>query len=68
MSQKRCLPVIQLAGWRVQPANRRTGQPAHGFTLIEIMLGTSIMVIVLVAMLGSFFGQSTLNQNSRNMM
>lgn len=39
-----------------------------GFTLIEIMLGTSIMVIVLVAMLGSFFGQSTLNQNSRNMM
>jgi len=36
--------------------------------LIEIMLGTSIMVIVLVAMLGSFLGQSTLNQNSRNMM
>src|SRR3989338_6029530 len=40
----------------------------RGFTLIEIMLGTSIMVIVLVAMLGSFLGQSTLNQNSRNMM
>jgi len=36
--------------------------------LIEIMLGTSIMVIVLVALLGSFFGQSTLNLNSRNMM
>jgi len=32
------------------------------------MLGTSIMVIVLVALLGSFFGQSTLNQNARNMM
>ena len=39
-----------------------------GFTLIEIMLGTSVMVIVLVALLGSFFGQSTLNQNSRNML
>ena len=43
-------------------------RPQAGFTLIEIMLGTSILVIVLVAMLGSFFGQSTLNQNSRNIM
>jgi len=48
--------------------NRGPVATQAGFTLIEIMLGTSIMVIVLVALLGSFFGQSTLNQNARNMM
>src|SRR3989338_4140414 len=49
-------------------ACRMSHGATSGFTLIEIMLGTSIMVIVLTALLGSFFGQSTLNQNSRNMM
>ncbi|PIQ83738.1 MAG: hypothetical protein COV75_05875 [Candidatus Omnitrophica bacterium CG11_big_fil_rev_8_21_14_0_20_63_9] len=40
---------------------------AGGFTLIEMMLGAAILSIVAVALLGSFFGQTFLNQNARNL-
>ena len=38
-----------------------------GFTLIELMMGASIMTIVIVALMGAFFGQSFLNTNARNL-
>jgi prepilin-type N-terminal cleavage/methylation domain-containing protein len=38
-----------------------------GFTLIESMVGASIVAIVLVAMAGSFYSQSQLNAHARNL-
>ncbi len=38
-----------------------------GFTLVEIMLGASIMVIAMTAFLGVFFGQSYLAATARNL-
>ena len=42
--------------------------PEHGFTLIEVMLGASIIAVVAVALIGGFLGESYLNMNARNMM
>lgn len=61
--------VGELAGLRVkrstrQPANRRTGQQS-GFTLVEILLGASILSVAIVALMGAFFGQSYLNTHAR---
>ena len=39
----------------------------RGFTLIEVMLGASILTVALVALLGAFFGQSYLNTAARNL-
>jgi prepilin-type N-terminal cleavage/methylation domain-containing protein len=39
----------------------------RGFTLIEMMLGTTVMVIVLVALMGAFVGQSFLTNSARNL-
>ncbi len=39
-----------------------------GFTLIEVMLGASIIAVVAVALIGGFLGESYLNMNARNMM
>ena len=40
----------------------------RGFTLIEIMLGASIIAIITVALMGGYLGQSYLNENARNLM
>ncbi len=40
----------------------------QGFTLIEMMLGVSIVLIVMVALMGGIFGQSFLNMNARNLL
>jgi len=39
----------------------------RGFTLVEIMMGASILAVVLVALGGAFSGQSFLNSNARNL-
>lgn len=36
-----------------------------GFTLIEMLMGLSIMTVVFVALIGAFLGQSFLNANAR---
>ena len=46
---------------------RRFLPPAGGFTLVEMMLGTAVMIIVLTAMLGAFVGQSFLTRSARNL-
>lgn len=56
-----------VGGWTVPLTNSRTHQPPNGFTLIEMMMGTSILVIVIVALVGGFLGQSFLNANARNL-
>ena len=38
-----------------------------GFTLVELMLGAAVLTVVAVALLGSYFGQSFLNANARNL-
>jgi len=38
----------------------------RGFTLIEVMLGASIIAVVAVALIGGFLGESYLNMNARN--
>lgn len=38
-----------------------------GFTLVELMLGASIMSVAIVALMGAFFGQSYLNAHARNL-
>lgn len=38
-----------------------------GFTLVEIMLGASIMSVAIVALMGAFFGQAYLNAHARNL-
>ncbi len=40
---------------------------AHGFTLIELLIGAATLAIAIVALLGAFFGQITLNEHARNM-
>ncbi len=40
---------------------------SRGFTLVEVLLGSAIMTIVVVALLGAFFGQTFLNTNARNL-
>ncbi len=47
---------------------RRRRAVRRGFTLIEVMLGASIIAVVAVAMIGGFLGESYLNMNARNMM
>ena len=39
----------------------------NGFTLIEIMLGASILAVVIVALMGAFISQAYLNTNARNL-
>lgn len=39
----------------------------RGFTLVEMMMGTAVMVIVLVALMGAFVGQSFLTSSARNL-
>ena len=39
----------------------------RSFTLIEMMLGASIMVVVIVALMGAFFGQGFLGATARNL-
>jgi|GEM_PF-1262621 len=47
-----------------QPA--RTRCTAHrAFTLVELLFGLSILAIVIVALIGIYFGQSFLNANAR---
>jgi type II secretory pathway pseudopilin PulG len=38
-----------------------------GFTLIELLIGAATLAIAIVALLGAFFGQITLNEHARNM-
>ena len=45
----------------------RNPKCVRGFTLIEMMMGASIMTIVIVGLMGAFFGQSFLNTNARNL-
>ena len=70
--------MAQAAGRRALPAAwdvrlRKTRmvfarmRQCRGFTLIELMLGASILAIAIVALMGAFFGQSYLNENARNM-
>lgn len=41
---------------------------AHsGFTLLETMMGASILALVIVSLAGAFVGQSYLNANARNL-
>lgn len=49
-----------------EPAGRITARAA-GFTLVEMMMGTAVMVIVLVALMGAFMGQSFLSSSARNL-
>ena len=39
----------------------------RGFTLVEMILGAAILVIVLAAFMGGFFGQAFLNSRARNL-
>ena len=48
---------------RTQNPERRTA----GFTLIEMMMGASIIAVVVVALMGAFLGQSYLNAHARNL-
>lgn len=41
--------------------------PRQGFTLIELLIGAATLAIAIVALLGAFFGQITLNEHARNM-
>lgn len=47
-------------------ASRRRTRTA-GFTLVELMLGAAVLTVVAVALLGSYFGQTFLNTNARNL-
>lgn len=47
---------------------RRQGARRQGFTLIELMLGATILAVVAVALIGGYLGESYLNENARNMM
>lgn len=38
-----------------------------GFTLIEMLLGASIMSIVLIALIGAYLGQTAINMHARNL-
>ena len=49
----------------VQRINASTHQRTNGFTLVELMLGASILSIVFVALMGAAIGQSFLNTNAR---
>ncbi len=40
---------------------------SHAFTLIELLIGAATLAIAIVALLGAFFGQITLNEHARNM-
>ncbi len=42
-------------------------EPRGGFTLIELLIGAATLAIAIVALLGAFFGQITLNEHARNM-
>ena len=46
-------------------ASSLTRRGAHGHTLVEALLGIGILLIVIVALLGAFIGQSYLNANAR---
>ncbi len=39
----------------------------HGFTLVELMLGASILIIAIVALLGAYVGLTFLNLEARNL-
>ncbi len=38
-----------------------------GFTLIELMIGAAVLAIAIVALMGAFLGQITLNEHARNL-
>lgn len=42
-------------------------KPLKGFTLIEVMMGASIITIVSAALIGAFIGQQSLNLTARNL-
>lgn len=41
--------------------------PLRGFTLVELLIGAAILVTAIVALLGAFLGQVTLNEHARNL-
>ena len=57
------LPRGNMAGGRM----RRHGVRATGFSLIELIIGAAMLSIAVVALLGAFLGQATLNEHARNM-
>ena len=46
---------------------RRVDTTQEGFTLIEMMMGASIMAVVGAALVGALLGQSSLNATARNL-
>ncbi len=46
---------------------RWQGRNSKGFTLIEVLLGGMILVVAIVAILGAYIGQLTLNEHARNL-
>ncbi|MBI2885278.1 MAG: prepilin-type N-terminal cleavage/methylation domain-containing protein [Candidatus Omnitrophica bacterium] len=42
-------------------------RPRAAFTMVELIIGAAILAIALSALLGSFVGQVTLNEHSRNL-
>lgn len=38
-----------------------------GFTLIEVLLGGMVLVVAIVAIMGAYIGQLTLNEHARNL-
>jgi prepilin-type N-terminal cleavage/methylation domain-containing protein len=46
---------------------RKNRGPQRGFTLVELLIGATILVIGVVAMLGAVVSQVTLNEQARNL-
>lgn len=45
--------------------SKRAASQRGGFTLVELLLGASILSVAIVALMGAFFGQSFLNAHAR---